>query len=115
MTHRFAVIGNPIAHSLSPIIHQCFAKQVNVQLTYEKIQADDPTFEEVVSDFFAQGGKGLNVTLPFKQRAFVMAQQFSLRCKMAGAANTLWVESNQLHADNTDGVGFIRDLQRYMR
>lgn len=114
MSQRFAVIGNPIAHSLSPIIHQCFAKQVNIQLTYEKIKADDPSFEKQVSDFFTQNGKGLNVTLPFKQRAFAMAQQCSLRCKKAGAANTLWMEANQLHADNTDGIGFIRDVQQFI-
>ncbi|CAM2901044.1 shikimate 5-dehydrogenase [Legionella steigerwaltii] len=114
MSQRFAVIGNPIAHSLSPIIHQCFAKQVNIQLTYEKIKAEDPSFEQIVSDFFAQNGKGLNITLPFKQRAFEMAQQRSFRCKQAGAANTLWMEANQLHADNTDGIGLIRDLSRYI-
>ncbi len=114
MAQRFAVIGNPIAHSLSPIIHQCFAKQVNIQLTYEKIKADEPSFEKQVSDFFTQNGKGLNVTLPFKQRAFAMAQQCSLRCKKAGAANTLWMDANQLHADNTDGVGFIRDVQQFI-
>ncbi|WP_454781327.1 shikimate dehydrogenase [Legionella sp. WA2022007384] len=114
MSQRFAVMGNPIAHSLSPIIHQCFAKQLDVQLTYEKIKADDSSFEQQVSEFFTLGGKGLNVTLPFKQRAFAMAQQCSLRCTNAGAANTLWMEANQLHADNTDGVGIIRDLHRYI-
>lgn len=114
MSQRFAVIGNPIAHSLSPIIHQCFAKQVNVQLTYEKIQGDDASFEEQVSDFFAQDGKGMNVTLPFKQRAFAMAKNCSERCLKAGAANTLWMEENQLHADNTDGIGLVRDLTRYI-
>lgn len=114
MSQRFAVIGNPIAHSLSPIIHQCFAKQMNVQLTYEKIKADDLSFEQQVSDFFTQDGKGMNVTLPFKQRAFAMAQQHHLRCKKAGAANTLWMQENQLYADNTDGVGLIRDLHRHI-
>ncbi|MGL5742598.1 MAG: shikimate dehydrogenase [Legionella sp.] len=114
MSQSFAVIGNPIAHSLSPVIHQYFAKQVDVQLAYEKIKADDHSFEQQVSDFFAQNGKGLNVTLPFKQRAFAMATQHSVRCRMAGAANTLWLQDNQLHADNTDGNGFLRDLQRYL-
>lgn len=114
MTQRFAVMGNPIAHSLSPIIHQNFAKQVQVLLSYEKIKAEEHTFEQQVADFFDQGGKGLNVTLPFKQRAFVMAQQHSSRCQKAGAANTLWIKAHQLHADNTDGVGFIRDLSHYL-
>ncbi|MCE0722266.1 MULTISPECIES: shikimate dehydrogenase [Legionella] len=114
MSQRFAVIGNPIVHSLSPVIHQCFAKQMNVRLTYEKIKADNSSFEKQVSDFFSQDGKGMNVTLPFKQRAFTMAQQHSARCKKAGAANTLWMQANQLHADNTDGVGLIRDLHRHI-
>jgi shikimate dehydrogenase len=114
LSQRFAVIGNPIAHSLSPVIHQCFAKQRKIQLTYEKIKANAPSFEREVSDFFAHSGKGLNVTLPFKQRAFSMAQQCTERCKRAGAANTLWMQENQLHADNTDGIGFIRDVGRYL-
>ena len=114
VSNHFAVIGNPIAHSLSPVIHQCFAKQVHVQLTYEKIQADDHSFEQQVADFFVWDGKGLNVTLPFKQRAFAMSDQRTLRCEQAGAANTLWMKENQLHADNTDGIGFIRDLHHYV-
>ncbi|MBI2786820.1 MAG: shikimate dehydrogenase [Legionella longbeachae] len=115
MSCRFAVIGNPITHSLSPVIHHYFAKQMDVQLIYEKIKADEQSFEWQVSDFFAQNGKGLNITLPFKQNAFSMAAQSTFRCKQAGAANTLWMEGNQLHADNTDGIGFIRDLNRYIR
>lgn len=114
LSQRYAVIGNPIAHSLSPIIHHYFAKQSNVSITYEKIKAEDRTFEQQVMDFFNQEGKGLNVTLPFKQRAFAMAQQQSPRCQQAGAANTLWIKEGQLHADNTDGIGFIRDLSRYL-
>ncbi|WP_058464011.1 shikimate dehydrogenase [Legionella cincinnatiensis] len=114
MPQRYAVMGNPIAHSLSPIIHQHFAKQVNVSITYEKIKVDDHTFEQQVTDFFNQEGKGLNITLPFKQRAFTMAQQRSHRCQQAGAANTLWINADQLQADNTDGIGFIRDLSRYL-
>lgn len=86
---------------------------MNVQLTYEKIHGEDSSFEQQVSDFFAQDGKGMNVTLPFKQRAFMMAQNCSERCRNAGAANTLWMEGDQLHADNTDGIGLIRDLQQY--
>ncbi len=114
LPQRYAVMGNPIAHSLSPIIHQYFAKQINAAITYEKIKAEDRTFEQQVMDFFNQEGKGLNVTLPFKQRAFEMAQQHSPRCQQAGAANTLWITADQLHADNTDGIGFIRDLSRYI-
>lgn len=113
MSPCFAVIGNPIAHSLSPFIHQHFAQQTKIHLNYEKIMGDDVSFETQVSDFFSDGGLGLNVTLPFKQRAFALATVHSARCQKAGAANTLWMKENQLHADNTDGVGLIRDMQRY--
>lgn len=115
MSNRFAVIGSPIMHSLSPIIHQHFAKQTNLHLTYEKIKGDDQNFEQQVSDFFICGGKGLNITLPFKQRAFAMAESTTSRCQLAGAANTLWMKENQLCADNTDGIGLTRDLIRYIK
>lgn len=114
MIQRFAVVGNPIDHSLSPVIHQYFAKQAGIPLTYEKIKADDAYFEQKIMQFFAQNGRGLNITLPFKQKAFALAQYPTERCKLAGAANTLWLNSDQLHADNTDGVGLIRDLSRYL-
>jgi shikimate dehydrogenase len=111
---RFAVIGKPVAHSLSPIIHQHFAHQTNIHLSYEKIMGDDQFFEQQVSDFFIHNGKGLNITLPFKLRALAMAQQSTSRCQLAGAANTLWMQDNKLYADNTDGVGLLRDLTRYI-
>ncbi len=114
ISKRFAVVGNPITHSLSPIIHQSFAHQTKIELSYEKILGDELLFEQQVSAFFIDGGKGLNITLPFKQRAFSMAQQRTLRCQLAGAANTLWMHNNELHADNTDGIGLIRDLTRYI-
>ncbi len=114
MENRFAVIGNPIAHSLSPIIHQRFAEQMGLMLQYEKIHVDDIEFEQTVFDFFHQGGKGLNLTLPFKERAFSMADIHTPRCKQAKAANTLWMDNGLLHADTTDGVGLIRDLSRHV-
>ncbi|RUR13960.1 shikimate dehydrogenase [Legionella sp. km772] len=114
MSLRCAVIGNPIAHSLSPRIHHAFAQQFNLPLLYERILGNDLTFEQQVFSFFAAKGRGLNVTLPFKQRAFMMANSHSARCAKAGAANTLWYEDNKLCADNTDGVGLIRDLCRYL-
>lgn len=114
MSKHFAVIGNPIEHSLSPVIHQRFAHQVSIELIYDKIKGDDANFEQQLRLFFKQGGAGLNVTSPYKQRAFDLADVHSSRCKLAGAANTLWRQDNQLHADNTDGVGLIRDLTRFM-
>ncbi|MFI4919487.1 MAG: shikimate dehydrogenase [Legionellales bacterium] len=114
MQQRFAVIGKPIAHSLSPLIHQHFAQQTKLALTYETINGDEQFFDRQVRDFFTAQGKGLNVTLPFKQRAFELAQQTTTRCKQAGAANTLWIKNQELWADNTDGIGFMRDVTRYV-
>lgn len=111
---HFVVIGSPITHSLSPEIHHYFAQQTHISLTYEKMLGDEQLFEQQVSDFFAVGGKGMNITLPFKERAFALAQKTTSRCQLAGAANTLWVKNNQLHGDNTDGIGFIRDISRYI-
>ena len=112
MIPRYAVMGNPIAHSLSPMIHQLFATQTGRKLSYEKIEIDLSRFEQQVHDFFNQGGKGLNITLPCKQRAFAMAEHQSARCQQAKAANTLWMKAGKLHADNTDGIGLCRDLAR---
>ncbi|MBL7481791.1 shikimate dehydrogenase [Legionella bononiensis] len=112
MVQRFAVIGNPVEHSLSPLIHQQFAQQMNLPLTYEKIKGDDHSFEHQVLEFFNQGGKGLNVTLPYKKRAFELARVHTPRCTLAGAANTLWMKDAVLYADNTDGIGLICDLTR---
>ena len=114
MSARYAVMGLPVAHSLSPMIHQLFAAQMGCELIYEKIQIDLLRFEEQVIAFFQQGGQGLNITLPCKTRAYVMSEERSVRCFEAGAANTLWMEAGRLHADNTDGVGFLRDIGRYI-
>lgn len=114
MQYLFGVMGNPIAHSLSPLIHQQFALQTGRQLVYEKILVDEDDFEVRVSNFFAAGGKGLNITLPFKQRAFAIAKIKTQRCLQAKAANTLWMHNGILHADNTDGIGLIRDLSHHI-
>lgn len=113
MMKRYAVMGNPIAHSLSPFIHQRFAEQTGIALNYEKILVPESDFEQQVGEFFAGGGKGLNITLPFKQKAFELAEGLTARCKAAKAANTLWFAEGMLQADNTDGIGLIRDLSNY--
>lgn len=113
MKHYYAVMGNPISHSLSPKIHALFATEVGIDLHYERILGDTANFETQIIDFFDRGGCGLNITLPFKERAFAIAEQHSSRCLKAGAANTLWVKENRIHADNTDGIGFVRDASRY--
>lgn len=114
MQLQFAVMGNPIEHSLSPKIHQLFAQQTGVEIHYKKILIDESRFEDQVRDFFLQGGKGLSITLPCKQRAYAMSNMATPRCQQAKAANTLWTEQGVLHADNTDGIGLLRDLSRYV-
>jgi len=110
MTDRYAVVGNPIAHSRSPAIHARFAAQTGQDLRYDALLAPLDGFEQVVRDFAAAGGRGLNVTVPFKERAFALADRRSSRAEAAGAANTLVFEPGGVLADNTDGVGLVRDL-----
>ncbi len=111
---QYAVMGNPIEHSLSPLIHQLFAKQCGLVLEYVKILIDVDRFASQVHDFFQQGGRGLNITSPCKQQAFTISDDMTARCAKAGAANTLWQHEGRLMADNTDGVGFLADLNRYL-
>ncbi|MBE8215482.1 MAG: shikimate dehydrogenase [Endozoicomonadaceae bacterium] len=107
---HFAVIGHPINHSLSPIIHTQFAEQYGISLTYETINTTPNHFINTVHQFF-KTGQGLNITVPFKQAAFQLASQCSDRARMAQSANVLWKnEADQICADNTDGFGFIEDL-----
>ena len=108
---RFAVVGNPVEHSLSPRIHAAFARQGRRQIDYraERVGVDD--FEGWVSAFFNAEGHGLNVTLPFKTRAFDMADTVSDRARLTGAANFLTAnEAGEIHADNTDGKGLLIDV-----
>lgn len=112
-TKYFAVIGNPIEHSQSPFIHNMFAQQTQKNISYEKILAANNGFKDVVSEFFRLGGSGLNVTVPFKLKAYDMCDSnVSVRAKIAGAANTLWMQNGQLHCCNTDGEGLVQDLIR---
>lgn len=114
MIKRFAVMGHPVAHSLSPIIHQQFAKQCGIDLVYDKIDVELHQLGATVDAFFAEGGVGLNITLPFKEQAFALADQPSARCLKAKAANVLWMKKNRLYADNTDGEGLVSDLQQHI-
>lgn len=110
MSDRYAVIGNPVAHSLSPRIHAAFARQTGQQLTYERLLAPPDGFAQVVHDFRAAGGCGANVTVPFKAQAFALATQCSARAQAAGAVNTLRFDDDGIDGENTDGVGLVRDL-----
>jgi len=114
MTDRYAVIGNPVAHSLSPAIHQAFARQTEQRLRYDTIEAPLDGFIESVADFFAMGGAGCNVTVPFKEEAARFANILTERAELAGAVNTLWLDDEGVCGDNTDGVGLVRDLARHI-
>lgn len=110
---RYAVIGNPIEHSRSPAIHHAFARQCGIELHYDRLLAPLDAFAATVSRYFAQGGCGLNVTVPFKEEAFQLAREaLSPRAEVAAAVNTLWMKDGRLHGCNTDGVGLLADLRR---
>lgn len=107
----YAVVGNPISHSKSPRIHSLFARQTGEQLEYTAIQAPEDDFANTVKGFFERGGKGLNITVPFKEQAWQLANLRTQRAERAGAANTLYKDSKgSLTADNTDGKGLVTDL-----
>lgn len=110
MADRYAVIGNPVAHSKSPRIHAEFARQTGEDIVYEAVFAAPDEFEAVVERFRAAGGRGMNVTLPFKHRAYDLASQRSPRAEAAQAVNTLSFGAGAIAGDNTDGVGLVRDL-----
>lgn len=111
MTDRYAVFGNPIAHSKSPQIHARFAEQTGQALTYTAEQIEENNFEAAVKRFLQGDGKGLNITVPFKERAWALAQWRSERAELAGAVNTLYrLDDGRIAGDNTDGVGLVRDL-----
>src|SRR5919202_5284127 len=105
MPDKYAVIGNPVAHSKSPLIHHEFARQTGQDLSYLAIFADDDAFEAVVQRFWTEGGRGMNVTLPFKHRAFTLAAERSSRAEHALAVNTLALRGSTVYGDNTDGHG----------
>lgn len=110
---RYGVFGNPINHSKSPIIHRLFAKQTQQQLQYDAYCIELDRFESAVKEFFANNGGGLNVTVPFKESAFQLADNLTERALQAGAVNTLWQDQQgELWGDNTDGVGLVRDIQQ---
>jgi len=114
MTDRYAVFGNPIGHSKSPRIHAAFAEQTGEPVSYEAIEAPTTDFAGAWRAFVEAGGRGANVTVPFKQNAFSLAQVLSSRAQLAGAVNTLMIgQDGRLHGDTTDGVGLIRDLRAH--
>ncbi|KAB0683345.1 shikimate dehydrogenase [Burkholderia territorii] len=118
MTDHYAVIGNPIGHTKSPLIHGLFAEETRQDLRYTAIEGPvepQEAFADVVRAFAAAGGKGMNVTAPFKLKAFAMADECSERATLAGAANALKFEDGRILADNFDGIGLVRDIEVNLR
>ena len=117
MSDNYAVFGNPIQQSKSPQIHSLFAQQFGLDLVYSRMEVPIGGFNEAADAFFQAGGKGLNITTPFKQDAYAFANQLTSRARRAGAVNTLAVGENseggargEIFGDTTDGVGIVRDL-----
>ena len=109
-SHRYAVFGHPVAHSLSPRIHAAFAQQTGIVLEYTAIDAAPHDFVAALDRFADDSGAGANVTLPLKEAAFAICAQTTDRARRAGAVNTLTQNEGQWHGDNTDGAGLVRDL-----
>ena len=111
MTDQYAVMGNPIAHSKSPFIHAQFAAQTKQSLEYKAILVQKDAFPQALDDFQKRGGKGLNITVPFKEEAWRCMNERSKRAELAGAVNTIMFrEDGTRYGDNTDGVGLLRDI-----
>lgn len=109
---RYAVFGHPVAHSRSPEIHHHFAGQTGEAITYERIDPGADGFVEAARGFFAEGGRGANVTVPFKEAALELADELTERAERAGAVNTLKaLDNGHLLGDNTDGAGLVRDIE----
>jgi len=115
-TDRYCVFGNPIAHSKSPLLHSEFAKQTKQNLSYTAQCVDVDNFSSAAKKFFADGGKGLNITVPFKHDAFDFAAGLTERAKRAGAVNTLFLnKDNHIIGDNTDGIGLVTDITQHLK
>ena len=107
---RYGVMGYPVSHSRSPVIHRLFAMQTAQDMQYELLQVSPENLETAVRQFQRTGGKGLNVTVPHKRAVRKLVDQISERASTAGAVNTLAFRGGEIHGDNTDGIGLLRDL-----
>ena len=106
----YAVFGNPIGHSKSPLIHEQFAIQTQQEIDYLRIQPPLDGFAAMLTQFFALGGQGASITIPFKVNAYELCKQLTTRARLAGAVNTVWQKDGVLCGDNTDGAGLVADL-----
>lgn len=112
MTDRYAVIGNPISHSKSPLIHKLFAEQTGQDMSYETVEAPLDSFAETVQRLRAEGYKGCNVTVPFKFEAFKLCDRLGERARDAKAVNTLIFQDGKILGANTDGTGLLTDIEK---
>lgn len=112
MTDKYAVFGNPLSHTKSPLIHRTFARDCNQDLVYTAIETPLEAFAATVDQFRSDGGKGINITAPFKLDAYEYATDRSERAQLSGAANALKFDGDRVYAENFDGVGLVNDLQR---
>src|SRR5699024_6633256 len=110
---KYAVLGNPIGHSQSPMIHQQFAQQCGIALQYQALLVPLTAFVSFIENLPSHGFNGVNVTVPFKEQAFNYCQQLTERAQLAGAVNTIkWQPNGEVLGDNTDGIGLLTDLER---
>ena len=112
---RYGVMGYPVSHSRSPVIHRLFALQTRQNLQYELLKVEPGRLETAIREFAESGGKGLNITVPHKSAAAGLVDQLSERATAAGAVNTLAFQDGEIFGDNTDGSGLMRDLTRNLR
>lgn len=109
--NHYAVFGNPVEHSKSPLIHQLFAEQFDLVIKYQAIPVEPGMFSEAVTEFYKLGGKGINVTVPFKQDAYEACEILTQRAKICQSVNTIWLDKEgRINGDTTDGQGLINDL-----
>lgn len=113
--HHYAVIGNPVKHSLSPQIHTLFAEQTHQPIYYDKIEAPPAEFKQVVQQFVKEGGQGFSITTPFKHEAYELADILDESAKRCGAVNAVHVKDNKLIGHNTDGAGLLIDLKKNLK
>ncbi|MCX7544466.1 shikimate dehydrogenase [Marinicella gelatinilytica] len=111
MIYPLALFGHPVKHSLSPQIHQAFARQFDLDIQYQLIDVSSDKLHQRVHQFFAQGGHGANITVPHKQAVMAVADHLTERAQQAGAVNTLFIKNQQLWGDNTDGEGLLNDFK----
>ncbi len=110
LNKKFAVLGHPISHSLSPKIHQYFASQFAIHLDYKRIDVDSTNFKKTLSGLKQEGYEGLNITLPLKNLAYEICDELSLKADYTKSVNTISIKNNKLFGDTTDGLGLVTDL-----